>query len=151
MMFYTHLTFSLLVGLLASVFFGIGQLYFIVLVVLFGLIPDIDTHKSKVGKKIPIISFILKIIFGHRGIFHSVFIPILLFFAFSYLGFYLMGLAVLLGYLSHILLDALTPSGVKLFWPFRFKMKGFIKTNSILEKILFLILCIADVYIIVFY
>lgn len=147
MMFYTHLVFSLFISLLSARLFGIEQLYFIVIVMLFGIIPDIDTNKSKV--RIPIISFILKMIFKHRGIFHSVFIPLLLFFALSYLGYYIIGLAILLGYLSHILLDALTPSGVKPFWPLRFKIKGFIKTNSIIEKVLFIFLAIISIFMII--
>ena len=146
-MFYTHLVFSLFIALLSAKLFGIEQLYFIFIIALFGIIPDIDTHKSKV--KIPILSFILKTIFKHRGIFHSVFIPILLFFVLSYLGYYIIGLAVLLGYLSHIFLDALTPSGIRLFWPLRFKVKGFIKTNSIMEKALFILLSVITIFMII--
>lgn len=152
MMFYTHLAFSFLIGLLATSLLNIKQkILFIFLVCLFGILPDIDSYKSKIGKKIPIISFIINIIFKHRGVFHSIFIPILLFFAFAFLGYYYIGLAILLGYLSHVFLDTLTPSGIRLLWPFGFRIKGFIKTNSFLEKILFLFLCIVDIYIIVFY
>ena len=150
-MFYTHLAFSFFVAYLTSKFFGIGQLYFIVLVCLFGILPDIDTYKSKAGKKVPFISFLFKFFFGHRGVFHSLFTPMLLYLFFLFIGHEIIGLAILLGYFSHIILDALTPSGVRLLWPFRFRIKGFIKTNSFLEKILFLFLCIINIYIMVFY
>ncbi len=89
-----------------------------------GLLPDLDHPESVLGRRLPLLSVPLANTFGHRGMTHS-------------LGAVLVMLAVLIGittayhwntvawlvpplivgYLSHILGDAMTPSGVPLFWP----------------------------------
>lgn len=149
MMFYTHIAFSFLVGLISSRYFGFLHWYFYTLVLIFGVIPDIDYYKSKV--RIPFVSFFITLFLKHRGVFHSIFIPVVAYFAFSLVGYNPIGLAILLGYLSHLFLDALTQSGIKLFWPFSFRIRGFIRTNYILEKIFFLTLLILNVYAVFLY
>lgn len=152
MMFYTHLAFSFLIALLITKILTIEQeIFFIVIVCFFGTFPDIDTYKSKIGRKLPVISFFMNLIFRHRRLFHSLFIPILLYLVFLAIGYEFISLAILIGYASHIILDAITKSGIQLLWPFFSRIRGFIRTNSMLEKILFLFLCIVDIYIIVFY
>jgi len=49
----------------------------------------------------------------------------------------------MIGYSSHILLDGLTPMGVDLSF---IKIRGVIKTGSIIEYILLGFLCIAIIY-----
>lgn len=147
-MFYTHLLFSLLIGQLSSHYLGVQhQIVFIAVVCLFGILPDIDSHNSKVGKKIPLLSFMLNVFVGHRGVFHSLFIPIILYLIILFLDYPSIALALFIGYTSHLALDACTDSGVQLFWPFKYKIKGFIKTDSIREKILFLVLLTLNVYV----
>lgn len=109
------------------------------------LLPDIDIPTSKVGRASPIISTIINIAFGHRGLFHSllaagfIFLLILKFFpAYS--------LYCLIGYLSHLLLDCLTPAGVPLLWPISYRFRvPIIKTGSVMELILFV--CIATLFV----
>jgi inner membrane protein len=148
MMYYTHLAFGVLVSLLSLTFFNIkNKIIFIVLVIFFSIFPDIDEERSWIGRKNKLISKIVNLIFGHRGFFHSIYIPILLFLILLAINIE-SGLAVFMGYLSHIFVDALTKSGIRPYYPIiNTKIHGFIKTNSFSEKILFLIIVFADLYI----
>ena len=136
MRWYTHLVFAILVALL----FKFGLVAGLVCVFA-SLIPDIDTPKSKVGRKVKVFSWILNIVFGHRRLFHSLFFVGVLsgmIWVFSVeiaLGFFV-------GYFSHLLIDGLNREGIRLFWPFKFKIKGFIKTGSFLEHVLFFVLVV---------
>jgi len=131
MMFKTHLAFSILVVLLILIFF-------IFLIAVSSSFPDIDSDKSKIGRKLPLISKIINLIFGHRKFFHSVFIPLILFLALYTIGFYI-SLAIFIGYLTHLLGDSITNEGIMPFYPLsKFNISGLLKTNSILEFLLFL-------------
>ena len=62
------------------------------------------------------------------------------------------GIAIFLGYFSHLIADALTKNGIKPFYPLlNMKINGFFRTNSLLEKIFFLILVILDVVLLLRY
>ncbi|WP_043157375.1 metal-dependent hydrolase [Aeromonas diversa] len=87
-----------------------------------GLLPDLDHPKSVLGQWLPFISRPLARLFGHRGFTHSLLAT----------GLVLWGVqsslpggpegvkkALLLGYLSHLLGDLLTPAGIPLLWPLR--------------------------------
>lgn len=89
-----------------------------------GLLPDIDHPESVIGRRVKILSHPLSAIFGHRGMTHSLLAVIgigaVLVFMTShsqYSQFNWMIAPLCIGYLSHILGDALTPSGVPLFYP----------------------------------
>ena len=147
MMYYTHLAFGFLIALLSIEFFDIkNKLIFILVVVMFSIFPDIDEKKSKIGKKYRWASTIINYIFGHRGFFHSIYIPLALYFIFYYINNEI-GVAILAGYFSHLFMDALTKNGIRPLYPIiNKKINGFIKTNSILEKILFLIIFLSILY-----
>jgi inner membrane protein len=101
------------------------------------LLPDIDIPTSKVGRASPVVSTIINIAFGHRGLFHSLLAAGLIYLlALKFFPAY--SLYCLIGYLSHLLLDCLTPAGVPLLWPipYRFRLPV-IKTGSVMETILF--------------
>jgi len=144
MMFYTHISFALLASIFAANFLHPSNFLLFILIACFvALIPDIDNRDSKLGKHVKFISKI----FNHRGILHTVFPPIGLFLLFNYLGYNLIGLAVLIGYLSHILIDAFTPEGINFLHPFTsFRISGFIRTGTFLETILFLLLTGFDIF-----
>ncbi|MDD5133203.1 MAG: metal-dependent hydrolase [Candidatus Nanoarchaeia archaeon] len=146
MMFYTHLAFGLLCSLLSLKYLpGISNKYiFILLVCLISIVPDIDEAGSKLGKKL---WFIAKL-FSHRGFLHSIYPPILLFLLFNYVFHSsLIAFAILIGYFSHLILDALTVSGINFLNPIlTFRVSGFIKTGSIFEILLFLALLGLDVF-----
>jgi len=142
-MFRTHLIFSFLIGLLIITSFNIqNKIIFIVILLIASIIPDIDSYKSKIGKKIKPLSFLINIFLGHRGIFHSLFLLILISFVIAIVKTE-PAIAFFIGYLSHLLLDSLTPEGVMFFYPFSKKRtKGFIRTGSLFENIFFFILII---------
>ncbi|MBS3108043.1 metal-dependent hydrolase [Candidatus Woesearchaeota archaeon] len=139
----THLLIGIIVSVALFKFLSISHpLYFIFMTSFFAIFPDIDTFNSTIGSKVKPLSFILNLLFGHRGIMHSMFIPILAcIFLFSQ-GYLVTGFALLIGYTSHILADSLTHEGVRPFHPLSFHVKGFIRTGGILEHIFFLLLII---------
>lgn len=141
MMFQTHLVFSLLIGLFLMNYFSQKYL-FLGLLLVGSLLPDIDSPYSKLGKKLKPVSKIIKFIFGHRGFFHSVIPGILIYVIFRYiLNMKLIGIALLIGYLLHLVIDGLTKEGVNYFYPFaKFRMSGFIKTGGVLEWLIFSVL-----------
>ena len=147
MMYYTHLAFGFLVSLLAIDFFDIkNKLLFILIVLLFSIFPDIDERKSKIGKKYKFASRIINFLFSHRGFFHSIYIPLILYAGFYYINIEI-GIAVLVGYFSHLFMDAITKHGIRPLYPIvNRKINGFIRTNSLLEKILFVIILFFDFY-----
>ena len=112
------------------------------------LLPDIDHTRSKISNKNIItntISHLVSIFFKHRGFLHTpVFLAIL--FVVIYVGVgmipvrisaFHLAAAILLGALSHLILDSLTPGGIMWLWPFTKKKINFasIKTSSISERI----------------
>tara|TARA_B100000315_G_C14165808_1_gene402185 strand:+ start:93 stop:551 length:459 start_codon:yes stop_codon:yes gene_type:complete len=151
-MYYTHLAFGLLASLISITFFNINnQAMFILIAVLFSIFPDIDERRSKIGKKYKWASAIINFIFGHRGFFHTIFVPLILFLGFNYINNEF-GIAVLVGFFSHLFMDALTKQGIRPLAPLiNKKINGPIKTNSILEKILFLIIILLILYLLLLY
>ena len=113
MMYYTHLAFGFLVSLISINIFNINnKLLFILITALFSIFPDIDERSSKIGKKYKLASRIINFLFGHRGFFHSIYIPLILYFI-LYNIINEIGIAVLVGYFSHLLMDALTKNGIR--------------------------------------
>ena len=135
MMFWTHIMFAFLLVFSFSEYFNNNL--FILLVLFFSILPDIDCYNSKIGRKNRIISYLINIFFKHRGIFHS-FIPIMiLFFLFYVSNEKMIAFALLLGYSSHLILDAITVQGIMPFYPLtKKKIRGFIKLNGFFEKII---------------
>ena len=121
----THLVFALFL----STFFIEPLAWFIIL--FSSVLPDIDSSTSLLGRHIKIIGKV----FTHRGFFHSFFffipVTVLLYsFSSSLALYFTIGLA------SHLFLDALTKGGLRLY-PFKKKIKGFVKVGSFLEKLFF--------------
>ncbi|MCE4950557.1 hypothetical protein BUZ46_09330 [Staphylococcus hominis] len=102
------------------------------------LLPDICHTRSKIGRQFKILSLLVSTIFGHRTFTHS-----LLFL--GMIGFLLILIQTPTYYLvtiigamaSHVILDMLTPRGVKLLYPipvavkfpFTFKTGGFLDAS----------------------
>ena len=146
-MYYTHLAFGFLVSLISIDILDIdNKLLFILIATFFSIFPDIDERKSKIGKKYKFASRIINFLFGHRGFFHSIYIPLILYFIFYSISVEI-GIAVLVGYFSHLLMDAMTRHGIRPLYPIiNRKINGFIKTNSLFEKIIFLIIILSILY-----
>lgn len=150
MMYYTHLTFGLLASIIYLYFFNVDNLLvFVLITIFFSIFPDIDESRSKIGRKNKIFSIPIKFVFGHRDIFHTIYVPLILFTILFNLS-KSTGIAMLLGYSSHLLMDALTRRGIKPLSPLLgTRIYGFVKTNSIFEKLFFLLILMIDFYFII--
>lgn len=141
MLVHTHILFSIFCIILANKYLEIPSIaLFSIVVIFFTLLPDIDEDQSTMGKKIwPISTFIEKFL-GHRGILHSLLIPILLYIAFYIFGLQVYGIAAAIGYTSHLIMDAITSCGIHPVWPLPFRIHGPIRTGSVLEHLVFIII-----------
>jgi len=97
------------------------------MVLLGTMLPDIDHPDSVVGKRVKWLSYPIRLVFGHRGITHSVLaVGFIAFAAISLDWWWLNWLA--LGYAGHLLGDYLTDAGIPAFWPnrkrYRFVLVG---------------------------
>ncbi|MDP4012665.1 MAG: metal-dependent hydrolase [Candidatus Nanoarchaeia archaeon] len=153
-MFRTHFALGLFVGLFSLSF--INEIFtgprwlFVVIVAIASSFPDIDHPKSKISKLFFPFSWMISWVVSHRGIFHSIFPVIGLYLIFDYFGFGFIGLALAIGYFSHLLGDMFTKSGIDFLYPIsRFKISGPITTGGILESVLFVLLVLLDVVLVV--
>lgn len=105
------------------------------------LLPDIDCPDSTVGKLVKPLSWVITKILGHRTVFHSFWIPLALYFLPAPYN-----LPIALGYLSHLLLDMLTPEGIIPLWPipFRFSLP-LVHTGSIAESLVSLAIIVIEI------
>ncbi len=137
MMFRTHLAIGILSSILINDYFNTGLLFSIALIASTSL-PDIDHQGSWIGRRLWIFSRPINILFGHRGITHSLLIPILILAFSMYYGYGLIGMAVMIGYASHIISDSFTSEGVKIAYPLSKKTySGPLRTNGIGEWAIF--------------
>jgi len=144
-MFKTHLAFGFLFALLALKFIEFKPIFFIPLVCFFSVIPDIDLSSSKVGGR-RFVSKAINFFFGHRGIIHSIFPPILLFMLFWYLNVKIASYAALFGYFSHLLMDGFTIRGINFLNPFLdLRLNGFVETGTLLETVFFVLILFVDI------
>ena len=143
MIFLTHL----LGGVLALVYFrhftgiastgGSGKIIAIATAMLFSVLPDIDTIKSKAGKALQPFSTVISFVFRHRGFLHSFIFAAIVYFGIHYLFSPGIAAAAVIGYSSHLLLDSFTKEGIMPFWPLsKIKLKGFVKTGGLAEKLI---------------
>jgi inner membrane protein len=93
------------------------------------LLPDIDHPRSLIGQRLKWVSQPIARLCGHRGFTHSLLAVVI--------GITLLRThmprnwvipvdalhAMVIGYLSHILADMLTPAGVPLLWPCRWRFR----------------------------
>ncbi|QQG39126.1 MAG: metal-dependent hydrolase [Candidatus Woesearchaeota archaeon] len=151
MLWMTHLVFAFLVGLLSLKFVNPSSLVIYFLFVLLGaLIPDLDEPQSKLGRKFPISSNVIKLLFGHRGIVHSVFVAVLVSWLIWILIGKIYGIGLFLGYLSHLIGDSLTVQGVNFLWPFKLHIRGFIKTGGLIEYVLLVFFVLVIIWLIIY-
>ena len=140
----THITFGLLTVAGSFSLFSLPlhrNLPAILCAIIGSVLPDVDSPKSYIGRVLPYASIPIERQWGHRTITHSVLCllalsvmiwPLLIWQPACYA-------AVLLGYMSHIVADCATKSGVPLFYPhpaacvFPGSAKYRIKTRSIGE------------------
>ncbi len=148
MLFKTHLAFGFLIGLLSLSIFKVSfPFLFVFLVTIFSSLPDIDHPKSKIGRKFFFISIPISWIFKHRGFFHSIFPVFILFFGLSYFNLNFLALTVAIGYIAHLLGDAVTKEGINFLHPVStFRIQGPMTTGATLEFFIFYIIIALDIF-----
>jgi inner membrane protein len=151
MLFRTHLAFAFLMSLYIIDFFPVkNKLLFIIIILFFAALPDIDESSSKIHKKFRPLSYLASLT-GHRNIFHTLYTPLLFSLTLMLFNFKEQAIAILIGYLSHLLLDAITPQGISIFYPLnRKRIKGPISSGSFMETIIFFIFILLIIYKIIF-
>ena len=84
------------------------------------LLPDIDHPRSWVGQRTRPVSTAIASVLGHRGITHSALAVIGLSALLLHAGYQRGWVsALVVGYLSHLAADMLTPRGLRLAWPLK--------------------------------
>lgn len=113
------------------------------------LVPDICHGGSKIGRTLPVVSKIINTLFGHRTFTHS-----LLFLLLSALLFTTvipneaLAAGLMIGMVSHLLLDMATRNGIKLFFPMKITVRFplTLKTGGPAEAAVFALLSLFAVY-----
>ncbi|MCK4589204.1 MAG: metal-dependent hydrolase [Nanoarchaeota archaeon] len=137
MMGRTHLAFGVLAGLMFMPFYHHNLILYFVLVLIGALLPDIDHEGSKINSIFPITRWLARF-FKHRGFFHSIFPPLIIFGALWYFNWGYIGIALGVGYLSHLFSDGLTKMGVNFLHPVaNLHLAGFIETGKVAENVVF--------------
>jgi len=139
----THLIAGLLVGALIQ-----PDLAIVVAAGVGALLPDIDHPNSLISRRVGILAMPVHLTLSHRGALHSGLIVALLLLGALYVPerYRLHAISCVAGYASHLLLDALTVSGIPLLWPHsaRFRLLGIrIRTGSLVENLLSVVLLAA--------
>jgi len=141
-MFKTHLAAGILAAIALTKYIpSKSSIAFLAAVIIGSVAPDIDCPKSRVGKKLKIISWMLNFLFKHRGFMHTIYPAAIIFLTFTFLDHKLIGTGFLIGYTVHLIADSLTQEGIQPFLPLSKKrVKGLIKTGGLAEYGLFLLI-----------
>lgn len=104
------------------------------------LLPDIDSPRSYIGSRVPA-SVAVKLVAGHRGVFHSLLaaavfgLALFFYLRFKAQAYVFLAFSFAAGYISHLLLDALTPEGVPFLWPAKLRFGlPLVGTGGIVER-----------------
>ncbi|MGP4063044.1 metal-dependent hydrolase [Halobacillus sp. H74] len=146
----THIVGGLAAGVGYSVLVGTGDTTpFLVGCMVGSLIPDIDHPQGKLGRVLPFLSKPISSIFGHRTVTHSLLFLVIVGVAFQFLNLsQALEIGIMIGLVSHIVLDSVTKDGVKLFYPFdfNFRIPPGISTGGFIEKGVLIGLCFLVAY-----
>ena len=145
MLMRTHLAFSAFLAIYFLPFVN-SKIAFLIMVLIGTMLPDIDLMHSYVGNRWyfrPIQWFV-----KHRGIIHSITFALVITIV---LAMYLPVLAFgfFLGYVGHLIGDAITIEGIRPFWPSKSESLGRMRVGGIGEKALFYVLVLIDVMMVV--
>jgi membrane-bound metal-dependent hydrolase YbcI (DUF457 family) len=145
MMFKTHLA----IGMAVAIYFlpwVTNKLLFIPVVLIASVLPDIDSGFSNLGRRK--MSRPLQWFVEHRGVIHSYTTCVVLTLVFMF--FYpIIALPFFLGYSFHLFADSFTIQGIKPFWPFKWKSKGYLNTGGKIEDVVFFTFVIIDLVLVV--
>lgn len=149
----THSSAGLLIGSMVATHYQLDLFESVTAIVIAGLasiLPDICHSRSIISQRLKLINFIIKHLFGHRTFTHSI--------LFIFICYYLLTLiqtpiyymiSIICGMLSHVILDMLTPRGVRLLFPLPVRVRFPIqfKTGGLLDVSLASAFSILTVYI----
>lgn len=113
------------------------------------LLPDICHGGSKIGRKLPILSKLVNMLFGHRTFTHSLlFLVMFAWLLNSFIPNDAVKAGFLAGMVSHYVLDMATKNGIKLFFPLSMTVRLPLttKTGSKVESLVFSILALMSFY-----
>lgn len=146
----THLAFAVFFALLVSqTIVPTNQGLFIIAAVLASFIPDLDHPNSSANNTLKVTK-VVSFFFKHRGLFHSLLLGVVLGMAGWYLRSLELGTAVFAGFLSHLIMDAITLEGVNFLYPVsRLHIAGPIRTGSWTETLVFLAVIVGIVWMVV--
>ncbi len=133
-LFRTHVAFGLVCGMLAEFvlsFSGVSVVVFFVAVLVGSLVPDVDEPRSFFGRRVRV-SWLVNVVFGHRQFLHTVWAGL-----FGSILLWLLvpvaGIGFFIGYISHVVGDGLTLSGVRPLLPLPYTWRGPLRTGSLAE------------------
>jgi len=140
-------------GLAAGLAFAQGTNYDPILLsgagVVGALLPDICHGGSKIGRKLPLVSKVINVLFGHRSFTHSLLFLVLIGVLMnSFISNESVRAGIVVGIASHLVLDMATKNGVKLLYPFKVRVRFPLttKTGGTVENIVFAALSLLTVY-----
>ena len=113
------------------------------------LLPDICHGGSKIGRTFPLVSKVINILFGHRSFTHSL---LFLFLMAALLNSFVTNESIvkgiLVGMVSHFVLDMATKNGIKLLYPLKITIRFPLttKTGGKVENIVFTALTLLSIY-----
>lgn len=113
------------------------------------LLPDICHSGSKIGRKLPVLSKIINAVFGHRTFTHSLlFLVLIALLMNAYFPNDVVKSGLIVGMISHYVLDMATKNGIKLFFPLDLTVRFPVttRTGSKVENIIFSLLAVCSFY-----
>lgn len=135
MLYRTHAAGGFLAGFLLTGNLGCGAV-----AAVSALLPDVESPKSFVGRKLPGVSHAGEMVFGHRQAFHSLlaaagFLAVAYVISASVHLSYCYAFSGFIGYVSHLILDTLNPAGIPWLWPLKFRLRiPLTQTGGIMER-----------------
>jgi len=136
----THLAITVF-GILLVISLIENKFVFVLTALIATLIPDIDCYYSYLGKHV--VFRPLQWFTKHRGILHS-FSFLILITIFFVLFIPVLAAGFFLGYGLHLFSDSFTKDGIQIFYPFKKKISGKLRTGSLFETGLFVVFILFD-------
>lgn len=94
----------------------IASLGLIVTAIVGALAPDIDHARSLISQRVGVLGWFVRMITSHRGLTHTIWFGGAIVLGLSMIHIQLAGLFSM-GFISHLVLDMLTPAGLRLAYP----------------------------------
>jgi inner membrane protein len=151
MQFRTHIALGVLIALVSIILFPkFNPIITVPLIIFFSILPDVDHSKSWISKEFSLFTAPIHLFFKHRGVFHSIFIPATASVILYYYHYPNLAFGIFVGYLAHLIGDAVTVQGINFLHPIsKFKIEGPIRTGSLAEFIIFILLVAINGFLII--